>query len=160
MFLTFINRKAELNFLDERFKRKGFELIILYGRRRVGKTELIKEFIKGKQHLYFLSDKRGTESNFSRFKKKIAEFLDEPSIGLHQRDNEKLISTLHALRDIGNTLIVVEHDEITIRSSDWIVDLGPGAGIHGGRVVVSGTLNEVLKNENSNVPGPDPNHGY
>jgi len=80
MFLTFINRKAELNFLDERFKRKGFELIILYGRRRVGKTELIKEFIKGKQHLYFLSDKRGTESNFSRFKKKIAEFLDEPSI--------------------------------------------------------------------------------
>ena len=61
--------------------------------------------------------------------------LDEPSIGLHQRDNTKLISTLHRLRDLGNTLIVVEHDEETIRQADYIVDIGPGAGVHGGHVV-------------------------
>ena len=70
--------------------------------------------------------------------------LDEPSIGLHQRDNHKLISTLKTLRDIGNTLIVVEHDEETIRTADYVVDIGPGAGEHGGRVVAAGTLDEVL----------------
>ena len=70
--------------------------------------------------------------------------LDEPSIGLHQRDNHKLIRTLEALRNIGNTLIVVEHDEETIRSADYIVDVGPGAGEHGGHVVAAGTLEEVL----------------
>ncbi len=70
--------------------------------------------------------------------------LDEPSIGLHQRDNHKLIRTLLALRDIGNTLIVVEHDEETIRAADWVVDIGPGAGEHGGHVIASGTLEEVL----------------
>src|SRR5579864_5391922 len=70
--------------------------------------------------------------------------LDEPSIGLHQRDNHKLIRTLLALRDIGNTLIVVEHDEETIRAADWVVDVGPGAGEHGGRVLVSGTVEDVL----------------
>jgi excinuclease ABC subunit A len=70
--------------------------------------------------------------------------LDEPSIGLHQRDNERLLNTLMALRDMGNTLIVVEHDEDTIRAADYIVDIGPGAGEHGGRVVVAGTLDEVL----------------
>jgi len=70
--------------------------------------------------------------------------LDEPSIGLHQRDNHKLIRTLVALRDIGNTLIVVEHDEETIRAADWVVDIGPGAGEHGGHVIASGTLEEVL----------------
>ncbi len=69
--------------------------------------------------------------------------LDEPSIGLHQRDNEKLIKTLRDLRDIGNTLIVVEHDEDTIRAADYIVDIGPGAGIHGGEVVCAGTLDEI-----------------
>lgn len=69
--------------------------------------------------------------------------LDEPSIGLHQRDNRRLIETLVRLRDLGNTLIVVEHDEDTIRASDWIVDIGPGAGEHGGRVVVSGPLAEL-----------------
>ena len=66
--------------------------------------------------------------------------LDEPSIGLHQRDNRRLIETLTRLRDLGNTLIVVEHDEDTIRAADWIVDIGPGAGEHGGRVVHSGDL--------------------
>ncbi|MBQ1186554.1 MAG: excinuclease ABC subunit UvrA [Clostridia bacterium] len=75
--------------------------------------------------------------------------LDEPSIGLHQRDNEKLIATLKHLRDLGNTLIVVEHDEDTMRAADHIVDIGPGAGIHGGEIVFSGTLEELEKFENS-----------
>jgi excinuclease ABC subunit A len=75
--------------------------------------------------------------------------LDEPTIGLHQRDNDKLIDTLKHLRDIGNTLIVVEHDEQTLRSADYIVDLGPGAGVHGGHIVAQGTLKEVLKQEKS-----------
>ena len=71
--------------------------------------------------------------------------LDEPSIGLHQRDNQRLIDTLLYLRDIGNTLIVVEHDEQTLRTADYIVDLGPGAGVHGGRVIAQGTPTEVMK---------------
>jgi excinuclease ABC subunit A len=75
--------------------------------------------------------------------------LDEPTIGLHQRDNELLISTLEHLRDIGNTLIVVEHDEQTLRSADYIVDLGPGAGVHGGHVVAAGTVAEVAANPRS-----------
>ncbi|RLK59334.1 excinuclease ABC subunit UvrA [Actinokineospora cianjurensis] len=75
--------------------------------------------------------------------------LDEPSIGLHQRDNHRLIETLTRLRDLGNTLIVVEHDEDTIRASDWVVDIGPGAGEHGGKVVHSGTFKELLKNKES-----------
>jgi len=75
--------------------------------------------------------------------------LDEPSIGLHQRDNRRLIDTLIKLRDLGNTLIVVEHDEDTIRASDWVVDIGPGAGVNGGTVVHSGTYEEILKNQNS-----------
>ncbi len=72
--------------------------------------------------------------------------LDEPSIGLHQRDNHRLIETLVRLRDLGNTLIVVEHDEDTIRTADWVVDIGPGAGEHGGEVVVSGPLEDLLAN--------------
>ncbi len=75
--------------------------------------------------------------------------LDEPSIGLHQRDNHRLIETLVRLRDLGNTLIVVEHDEDTIRVSDWVVDIGPGAGEHGGQVVVSGPLQELLDSPDS-----------
>ena len=75
--------------------------------------------------------------------------LDEPSIGLHQRDNERLIETLIRLRDLGNTLIVVEHDEDTIRTADWIVDIGPGAGEHGGEVIVSGTLKDLMSNKRS-----------
>ena len=75
--------------------------------------------------------------------------LDEPSIGLHQRDNERLLATLERLRDLGNTLIVVEHDEDTIRSADYVVDVGPGAGIHGGEIVFSGTVDELKKCENS-----------
>ena len=75
--------------------------------------------------------------------------LDEPSIGLHQRDNRRLIDTLVKLRELGNTLIVVEHDEDTIRTSDWVVDIGPGAGINGGRVVHSGTYKDLLDNKES-----------
>ncbi len=75
--------------------------------------------------------------------------LDEPSIGLHQRDNEKLLSTLKHLRDIGNTLIVVEHDEETMFAADYIVDVGPGAGIHGGEIVCCGTVDDIMKCEES-----------
>lgn len=75
--------------------------------------------------------------------------LDEPTIGLHQRDNHRLIETLKHLRDIGNTLIVVEHDEMTLRTADYIVDLGPGAGVHGGYIIAKGTLEQVIKNKKS-----------
>jgi len=73
--------------------------------------------------------------------------LDEPTIGLHQKDNAKLIATLHELRDLGNTIIVVEHDEETIRESDYLVDVGPGAGVHGGKIVIQGPIPEVLKDK-------------
>ncbi|MFA5160648.1 MAG: excinuclease ABC subunit UvrA [Elusimicrobiales bacterium] len=72
--------------------------------------------------------------------------LDEPTIGLHSRDNERLLSTLKSLRDMGNTLVIVEHDEETIRSADWVVDLGPGAGEHGGYITAQGTVEQILKN--------------
>lgn len=75
--------------------------------------------------------------------------LDEPSIGLHQRDNEKLLNTLRHLRDLGNTLIVVEHDEDTMRSADFIVDIGPGAGVHGGELIASGTVDDIINCEKS-----------
>ena len=75
--------------------------------------------------------------------------LDEPSIGLHQRDNDKLLATLCELRDMGNTLLVVEHDEDTMRAADYLIDIGPGAGIHGGQVVAAGTPEEVMANPNS-----------
>ena len=79
----------------------------------------------------------------------VAYILDEPSIGLHQRDNDKLLATLKHLRDLGNTLIVVEHDEDTMLEADYIVDIGPGAGEHGGEVVAAGTAEEIMKNEKS-----------
>ena len=75
--------------------------------------------------------------------------LDEPSIGLHQRDNDRLIATLRHLRDIGNSVLVVEHDEDAIRCADYVVDMGPGAGVHGGEIIAEGTLEEILKNTNS-----------
>jgi excinuclease ABC subunit A len=75
--------------------------------------------------------------------------LDEPSIGLHQKDNDRLLVTLKRLRDLGNTVLVVEHDEDAIRTADYVIDMGPGAGVHGGTVVARGTLDEVLANENS-----------
>ncbi len=78
----------------------------------------------------------------------VAYILDEPSIGLHQRDNDKLLATLKHLRDLGNSLIVVEHDEDTMRAADYIVDIGPGAGEHGGEVVATGNAQEIM-----NTPG-------
>ena len=75
--------------------------------------------------------------------------LDEPSIGLHQRDNQRLIDTLIHLRDLGNTIIVVEHDEDTIRQSDHVIDIGPGAGVHGGEVIAQGTPKDIIKNKSS-----------
>jgi excinuclease ABC subunit A len=78
--------------------------------------------------------------------------LDEPSIGLHQRDNARLIKTLERLRDIGNTLIVVEHDEDTMRAADWIIDIGPGAGEHGGHLVAEGPL-EAIKDCTDSITG-------
>src|SRR5205085_963845 len=77
------------------------------------------------------------------------EFLDEPSIGLHQRDNGRLIGTLERLRDLGNTVLVVEHDEQMMRSADWLVDMGPGAGEHGGHVVAEGPAKKVERNPDS-----------
>ncbi len=79
----------------------------------------------------------------------VAYILDEPSIGLHQRDNDKLLRTLIHLKDLGNTLIVVEHDEDTMLAADYIVDVGPGAGVHGGEIVATGTAEEIMQNENS-----------
>ncbi len=75
--------------------------------------------------------------------------LDEPSIGLHQRDNNRLLDTLKRLRDLGNTVLVVEHDEDAIRMADWVIDMGPGAGIHGGEVIAQGTMAQLAKNKNS-----------
>ena len=75
--------------------------------------------------------------------------LDEPSIGLHQRDNERLLSTLRELSDLGNTLLVVEHDEDTLRQADWLCDLGPGAGLEGGQVVANGTPKSVMRAKDS-----------
>ncbi len=72
--------------------------------------------------------------------------LDEPSIGLHQRDNARLLETLRRLRDLGNTVIVVEHDEDAIRAADYVVDVGPGAGVHGGRIVAEGTPDDIMAN--------------
>jgi excinuclease ABC subunit A len=79
----------------------------------------------------------------------IMYILDEPSIGLHQRDNARLLATLNRLRDIGNTVIVVEHDEEAIRAADYVVDIGPGAGVHGGKIVFSGTPAELLADADS-----------
>ena len=75
--------------------------------------------------------------------------LDEPSIGLHQRDNQRLLATLKRLRDLGNTVLVVEHDRDTMMEADHLIDMGPGAGIHGGYVVAQGTPREVMRNPNS-----------
>ena len=83
----------------------------------------------------------------------VAYILDEPSIGLHQRDNDKLLATLKNLRDLGNSLIVVEHDEDTMLAADYIVDIGPGAGEHGGEVVAVGNAKEIMQNPAS-ITGP------
>ena len=75
--------------------------------------------------------------------------LDEPSIGLHQRDKQRLLNTLIKLRDIGNTVIIVEHDEDSIRLADFVIDIGPGAGLHGGKIVACGSLDEIISEKRS-----------
>ena len=89
------------------------------------------------------------ESIVDVYKRQVLYVLDEPSIGLHQRDNDRLISSLKKMRDLGNTLIVVEHDEDTMREADWLIDVGPGAGAFGGQIMASGTPEEVAKNKKS-----------
>jgi excinuclease ABC subunit A len=79
----------------------------------------------------------------------VTYILDEPSIGLHQRDNEKLLKTLKKLKDLGNTVIVVEHDHETMQFSDHVIDIGPGAGVHGGKVCAQGTASEIAKSKHS-----------
>ena len=145
--------------LIENFQPKGMEKVI--------SAEILKEikarlgFLKsvGLEYLT-LARKSGSLSGGEAQRIRLATqigsalvgvlyILDEPSIGLHQRDNSKLISTLKKLRDIGNTVIVVEHDEETMMESDYIVDIGPGAGIHGGSIVSAGTPNEVMNDPKS-----------
>lgn len=150
--------KQELQFID-RLKLEGSMAVIA--------SQIIREI---KSRLQFLTDVglqyltlsraastlSGGESQRIRLATQIGSslmgvlyILDEPSIGLHQRDNDKLLMTLKKLRDLGNTLIVVEHDEDTMREADYIVDVGPGAGCHGGQIVASGTIDDVIRAEDS-----------
>ena len=156
--VTDLSVKELLNFVDNLQKKKKNQFIA---------HEILKEinerasFLRdvGLEYLT-LSRKAGTLSGGEAQRIRLATqigsalvgvlyVLDEPSIGLHQRDNEKLIGTLRHLTDIGNTLIVVEHDEDTMREADYVVDIGPGAGVHGGQIVAQGTLDEILENPNS-----------
>ena len=107
MFRKFVNRKSELKFLNDRWKSNKFEFMVLYGRRRIGKTELIKKFIEDKPHVYFLCDKRGTKDNIKRFKKMISKFLNEPEILTN--DLEEIFN--YFVRKIGNKRIVIVFDE-------------------------------------------------
>jgi len=147
--------------------RNFFEKLDLSERQRLIARQVLKEIIQRLQFCinvgldYLTLDRRsstlaGGEAQRIRLATQagsglvgVLYILDEPSIGLHQRDNHKLLATLKALRDLGNTLIVVEHDEATIRAADYIVDLGPGAGRHGGEVVFAGPREELLKNKES-----------
>ena len=141
--------------------------IKLIGEKKIIADKLLKEIISRLQFLLdvglnYLTLNRGAvtlsggESQRIRLATQIGSalsgvlyVLDEPSIGLHQRDNDRLIKTLKSLRDIGNTVLVVEHDEDTMLASDYIIDMGPGAGIHGGRIVSHGTLAQILKDKKS-----------
>jgi excinuclease ABC subunit A len=146
---------------------KFFAELPLTGQERKIATEILKEI---RQRLRFLCDvglgylnldrESGTLSGGEAQRIRLATqvgaglvgvlyVLDEPSIGLHQRDNEKLLRTLKGLRDLGNTVVVVEHDEQTIRAADYVIDLGPAAGVHGGEVVFAGTVPELLKSKTS-----------
>lgn len=147
--------------------QKFFQEIELTGRERMIARQILKEITERLGFLvnvgldYLTLDRSagtlsGGEAQRIRLATQIGSglmgvlyILDEPSIGLHQRDNMRLIRTLERLRDVGNTLIVVEHDEDTIRSADHVIDIGPGAGENGGRVVAQGTPEEIMQNENS-----------
>ncbi|MDH3373259.1 MAG: excinuclease ABC subunit UvrA [Gammaproteobacteria bacterium] len=157
----------EISNLSVGHARKFFETLRLEGWRATIAEKIVKEI---GDRLSFLSDVgldylsldrsaetlSGGEAQRIRLASQIGSglvgvmyILDEPSIGLHQRDNQRLLGTLTHLRDIGNTVIVVEHDEEAIRSADYVVDLGPGAGVHGGKVVVAGAPDEVQKSSAS-----------
>ncbi len=144
-----------------------FDNLNLVGKQKIIATQILKEI---RDRLMFLNNvglgyltlsrKAGTLSGGEAQRIRLATqigsnltgvlyVLDEPSIGLHQRDNNQLIETLHRLRDLGNSLIVVEHDEDTIRKADYLIDIGPGAGIHGGKIIAEGTPEEVAKNPKS-----------
>jgi excinuclease ABC subunit A len=172
---TRLNRAARHVFVDERTlpqiaalpigeARDFFATLELAGRRGAIAEKIVKEIRERLEFLVnvglnYLSLERsadtlsGGEAQRIRLASQIGAglvgvmyILDEPSIGLHQRDNQRLLSTLTFLRDLGNTVIVVEHDEDAIRSADHLVDMGPGAGIHGGKVVAQGTPDEVINN--------------
>ncbi|RLG71155.1 MAG: hypothetical protein DRO04_00375 [Candidatus Iainarchaeum archaeon] len=104
----FIDREYELEFLNERFKNRGFEFIVVYGRRRIGKTELIKQFIKDKEHIYFLCDKRGTRENILRFRRSISEYLGEPEIA-----SEDLEEIMRYFVKKTKNKVVIEFDEFS-----------------------------------------------
>ncbi len=144
-----------------------FSGLELTGNRKIIAEELLKEVVDRLRFLinvglnYLSLDRSGPtlsggESQRIRLASQVGSeltgvlyILDEPSIGLHQRDNERLLNSLCHLRDIGNTLIIVEHDEETMERADWIVDIGPGAGLLGGRIVAEGTLEEIINNKDS-----------
>ena len=144
-----------------------FNALTLKGQRATIAEKILKEIIARLQFLvdvglYYLSLDRsaetlsGGEAQRIRLASQIGAglvgvlyILDEPSIGLHQRDNERLLKTLEHLRDLGNTVIVVEHDEEAMRKADYLVDIGPGAGVHGGKIVAAGSYEDVLKNKKS-----------
>ena len=158
---------AEISDLSVRDCRDFFETLSLSEKERIIAHQILKEI---RSRLGFLSDVglgyltlsrsagtlSGGEAQRIRLATQIGSglvgvlyILDEPSIGLHQRDNRRLLNSLKGLRDLGNTLIVVEHDEETMLDADWIVDVGPGAGIHGGEIVAEGTPEQIMANPNS-----------
>ncbi|MEO2083111.1 MAG: excinuclease ABC subunit UvrA, partial [Desulfurobacteriaceae bacterium] len=158
---------AEVEALSVKECYRFFEDLKLEGKKAVIAERILKEIRNRLKFLmdvgldYLTLDRRtstlsGGESQRIRLATQVGSrlsgvlyVLDEPSIGLHQRDNRRLIETLKGLRDLGNTVIVVEHDIETIESADYVIDMGPGAGVHGGEVVAVGTPEEVKKNENS-----------
>ena len=158
---------AEVTELSIREALKFFENLTLSPRERIIAGEVVKEILSRLKFLtdvgldYLTLDRKaetlaGGEAERIRLATQIGSklvgvlyILDEPTIGLHQRDNIRLLNTLKSLRDLGNTVIVVEHDENTIRSADFIIDLGPGAGEHGGEVVVAGGLEEIINSPRS-----------
>jgi excinuclease ABC subunit A len=153
--------------MDVKSALKYFEELNLEGKRKIIAEKIVDEIKKRLRFLenvglgYLTLDRRsdtlsGGEEQRVRLATQIGSglsgviyVLDEPSIGLHPRDVSKLIKTIKDLRDLGNTVLVVEHDEETIRSADWIIDLGPGAGVYGGEVVACGTLEDIISNPSS-----------
>ena len=166
---VFINKKniADVTALSVKEGVEWLKDIVLVGQKKIVAERLLKEILSRLRFLInlgldYLSLSRqantlsGGESQRIRLASQIGVglvgvmyVLDEPSIGLHQRDNQKLLDSLNHLRDIGNTVIMVEHDEKAIKQADYIVDIGPGAGIHGGQIIATGSLSKILQNKKS-----------